>query len=502
MSSSNVTSADGGPQWLGHPRALFYLFFAEMWERFCFYGMRNILVLYMVNYFAFTQEYAQGGVYAAYTALIYCVAFAGGWIADRYLGYRRSIMFGGIVMAAGMILMLFNKELTGVLGIELSSSLEQFFFYAGMATIIVGNGYFKPNISTIVGKIYPKGDPRRDSGFTIFYMGINVGAFVGGLACGYIGEQISWPLGFGLAAAGMLLGVFTFGTGGCTRSLGGHGDAKNQELSNRSFPIIIVLSLLAIPVFYFLLQNSDVVKWMLTAMGAIVLGVLLFVAIGEKKEQREMMFALIVLVFFNIIFWAFFEQAGSSLTLYAQEHTNRSVFGWPMPASWPQNFNAFFIITLAPVLAWLWIKLSAVGKNPSIPTKFALGLTQLGLAFGIITIGGRMFGDAATPLLFLVMLYLLQTTGELCISPVGLSMVTKLAPERMTGMVMGAWFLSIAGANFVAGQIAALTGSEGVEASKEGFLKVYEMGSYTILGSAALLFCLVPLLKKWMHGVE
>ncbi|MCK4775097.1 MAG: MFS transporter, partial [Candidatus Krumholzibacteria bacterium] len=198
-----TTTESGAPntpkeEWFGHPKGLFYLFFAEMWERFCFYGMRNILVLYMTYYFLFSDEFAQGGVYAAYMSLVYCMAIFGGYMADKYLGYRRSIIFGGIVMAAGMVMLLFNRELLGYIGIPLTKGLEQFFFFAGMATIIIGNGYFKPNISAIVGRLYERGDPRRDAGFTIFYMGINVGAFGGGLICGYLGQQISWPLGFGV----------------------------------------------------------------------------------------------------------------------------------------------------------------------------------------------------------------------------------------------------------------------------------------------------------------
>ncbi len=502
----------GEGEWFGHPKGLFYLFFAEMWERFCFYGMRNILVLYMVNYFVFSDEYAQGGVYAAYMSLVYCMAILGGYMADRYLGYRRSIIFGGILMSIGMVMLLFNKELLGYVGIPLTSWLEQFFFFGGMATIIIGNGYFKPNISAIVGRLYAKGDRRRDSGFTIFYMGINVGAFGGGLICGYLGQQISWPLGFGIAALGMILGVIVFGSRAATRSLGGHGDAPDAALAKRSFPFIIVGSVLAIPVIYYFLQHSHIVGYLLGATALIVVGTFLRVAIKEDKVQREQIFALLALVMFNPVFWAFFEQAGSSLTLYADRNLDRVIFGWEMPSSWPQNFNALFIITLAPVFAWLWVWLSKKGREPSIPMKFSLGLWQLGFGFMILVIGGKYFAkDGITPLSFMVLLYLLLTWGELCLSPVGLSMITKLAPPRLTGMAMGAWFLSISGAQYMAGQIAALTGAAGGVAGGEGvsaveslkvYTGVYQTSAMFIFGAALLLLLLVPLLRKWTHGVQ
>ena len=460
--SNDATTAPppaNGEEWFGHPRGLFYLFFAEMWERFCFYGMRNILVLYMISYFAFSKEDAQGGPYAAYTALIYCVALAGGWIADKYLGYKKSIMYGGIMMAVGMFMMLVNNQILSYVGMEISQEAELIWFFAALATIIMGNGFFKPNISTIVGKLYPPGDPRRDGGFTIFYMGINVGAFLGGLACGYLGEEYSWPLGFGLAAFGMLAGVFVFGSKRAEQHLHGHGDPADPELAKRSFPIIVLASLATVPLFYYFLRNSEIVGAILGATGIAMVVILMSVAFKESLEQREKIFALLVLLVFNVMFWAFFEQAGSSLTVFAKENLDRDIFGWLMPASWAQNFNALFIVLLAPVLAAMWVGMGKRGTEPSIPTKFALGLLQLGLGFGILAIGGKYFStDGLTPLVFIVLLYLLNTTGELFLSPVGLSMVTKLAPERMTGMVMGAWFLSIAGANFVAGQIAKLTG--------------------------------------------
>lgn len=499
-------------EWFGHPRGLFYLFFAEMWERFCFYGMRNILVLYMVDYFVFNKAEAQAGPYAAYTSLIYCVALPGGYIADKYLGYRRSIMFGGIIMAIGMFMMLLNNDLLQHVGVQVGKETELALFFAALSTIIMGNGFFKPNISTIVGKLYAPGDPRRDGGFTIFYMGINLGALIGGLICGWVGEAYSWPLGFGIAAVGMLSGVLVFGTRSCTESLGSHGEPANPDLARRSWPLILGGSLLTIPLFYYFLRNSQVVGGILMATGVVMVLILGSLALKGGKEQREKIFALLVLLVFNVLFWSFFEQAGSSLTLFAKENLDREVFGWTMPASWPQNFNPVFIVALAPLLAGLWLKLSMRGKDLSIPTKFALGLAQLGLGFFTLSIGCTYFADGGiVPLAFIVFLYLLNTTGELFLSPIGLSMVTKLAPAHATGMVMGAWFLSISAANFVAGQIAAMTGGEeqvavdGVTdpaATLAGYNEVYWNSSMLIFGASALLLLLVPILKRWMHDVH
>ena len=518
------TAGYDGEEWLGHPKGLFYLFFAEMWERFCFYGMRNILVLYMVHYLAFGKGEAQAGPYAAYTALIYCVAIFGGFIADKYIGYRLSIIMGGIIMAVGMTVLLLNNDIMSFFGMDMSKGAEHFFFYTGMATIIVGNGFFKPNISTIVGKLYPEGDARVASGFTIFYMGINVGALLGGLICAEIGQRVSWTLGFGVAAAGMLLGVFTFGTDKCRNALMGHGEPKSEATKKKSFPIILVASIALIPVFYYLLQNSWLVGWILGGTALIMVTYLMMVALKEKKVQRHRMFALLILVGFNPVFWSLFEQAGSSLTLYADNHLNKSVFGlFDLASGSIQNFNALFIILMAPVFAGLWVWLGKRDKDPTIATKFALGLLQLGLGFIVLVVGARYFTPSGgkTPMIFMVGLYFMLTCGELCLSPVGLSAVSKLAPPRMTGMVMGAWFLSIAGANFMAGQIGALTGggkvvlfdvlnksTGGAKVAVKSaeaianYTDVYMTSFYVVMGFTAALVCLIPLLRKWTAGVK
>lgn len=489
---SESASVAPQPQWLGHPKGLFYLFFAEMWERFCYYGMRAILILYMTKHFLYSDEKASG-VYGSYTSMVYLVAIAGGFLADKFIGYKRSIMLGGTMMAAGMFTLLIEKEL---------------FFYLGMALIIVGNGFFKPNISTMVGKLYTQDDRRRDSGFTIFYIGINVGAFLGTLACGWIGEVYGWTLGFIIAGVGMLAGVVTFGTAGA--SLQGNGDPPSQETFKKSIIPIVIGSLATVPAFYWLLQNGNVFMYLLGGTWAVVLYVLISVAMKEDKVQREKMWALIVLFIFNIFFWMFFEQAGSSLTLFADRNTDRHLMGWELPASIMQNFNSLFIVVFGPVFTALWAGLKS--KEPSIPTKFALALLQLGLSFFVLVWGAKTFAvDGMTPVLWLALLYLFSTTGELCLSPVGLSMVTKLAPPRLTGMVMGAWFLSIATANKLAGEISKLTGEAGGgegETAKTAaeslpiYLDVFHKSAMIAAGAGVVLFLLVPLLKKWMHGVK
>ncbi len=494
MSESNGSAipAPVGKQILGHPAGLFILFGAEMWERFCFYGMRTLLTLYMVQGFLGYADDQAYHVYGSYNSMVYLTPLLGGLLADRLLGYRRAIMLGAVLMALGEFALLVQQPM---------------FFFGGMALLIVGNGYFKPNISTIVGKLYPQGDPRRDGGFTIFYMGINIGAFLSTLICGYIGEEYGWHYGFGLAGIGMLIGLTIFGSG--QGLLQGKGKAPDSARANKMFPLVILGSLLAVPIIYTLLQRHVWVEWLMGISAVIVLGYLLLTAIREEVVQRHKMYVILVLIFFHMLFWAFFEQAGSSLTLFTERNVDRMVGTWEFPTTWGQTFNPFFIVVLAPLFAALWPMLSRKKMNPSIPNKFSLGLLQVGLGFGVLVVASKFLATAGlVPLFTLVFCYFLHTTGELCLSPVGLSMVTKLAPERMTGMVMGAWFMSIAGAHTVAAAIAALTGGagNGADASATDSLAVYSgvFGQIFIVavGAAVLLFLLSPILKKWLHGVE
>ncbi len=487
----------------GHPKGLYVLFFAEMWERFCYYGMRALLTLYLTKALLLGDE-AAISVYGAYTALVYAAPVAGGKLADKILGYRRAVILGGALMAIGEFIILGSTE----------SSL-----YLGMGFIIVGNGYFKANISSIVGRLYEDGDPRRDSGFTIFYMGINVGALLATTVCAWVGETYGYPYGFGLAGIGMLLGIGTFIAG--RSKLEGHGEPPDPEwLRQKVYGIdrqslTILLSLLVVPILYFLVQQKQIVDLLLVGTLVYVCGSLVGVALrGGDRVQRDRIFVLMILMVFNVVFWACFEQAGTSLTLFADRNVDREVFGWNMPASVTQSFNPFFIITFGSLFSWMWVRLDRVGLNPSIPRKFALGIIQLGAGFLLVVGGAGMAGvDAREPLFILVFMYMLHTTGELFISPIGLSMVTKLAPKSMTGAVMGAWFLSFAFSNSLAASLAQFTGAGGdggeeaaAAASPQDtlatYVEVFGNIGYVTVGIGLFLLLLSGRLNKMMHGVK
>ena len=479
-----------------HPKALPILFFAEMWERFCFYGMRTLLTLYMVRHFQYSDDLAYG-IYGSYNSLVYLTPIIGGLLADRLLGYRRSIVMGGVFMAVGMFMLLIQNEL---------------FFYGGMAVIIVGNGYFKPNISTLLGKLYKDGDPKRDAGFSIFYMGINIGALTSTLICGYIGENYGWTYGFGLAGVGMICGLLVFGWG--RKHLQGHGEIPEQKAYKKWALPVLAASVLVIPLISLMLQHHSIVLYLLIAAALGILGYFLYVSFHEEAAQRHKIWVLLVLWVFHSIFWSFFEQAGTSLTLFTARNVDRDLAGWEFPATWGQFFNPLFIVVLTPVFAMLWPFLIRVKKNPSIPNKFSLGLVQIGAGFGALVLASSFASGGLVPIVFLIICYFFHTTGELCLSPVGLSAVTKLAPPRMTGLAMGAWFLSISMAHKIAGGIAALTGAAGVKAEGASeqvaaatdtlpvYVGVFTQIAYVSVAAGVLLFLLSFPLKKWLHGVE
>ncbi|MGC6486920.1 MAG: peptide MFS transporter [Planctomycetota bacterium] len=487
-----MSDASTVPHREGHPPGLYMLFFAEMWERFCFYGMRALLTLYMVSE-VFSYDDAQAtAVYGSYNALIYLTPIAGGILADRLLGYRWAILLGGLLMAVGQFTLVVQQE---------------FFFYAGMAFMVVGNGMFKPNISTLVGRLYPDGDPRRDAGFTIFYIGINVGAFLSTLVCGYFAKSEDWTVGFGIAGVGMLLGLVTFGMG--RARLEGHGEPPAPEKLPANLTKVLLGSLALVPLVYLLLSEDAAVKILLSIAVVVVLGTLIVTAIREERVMRERMFVLIVLWFFHMMFWMFFEQAGTSLTLFTKRNIDLDIGGWEFPAAWGQFFNPLFILVFGALFTMLWAGLGKKGRDPSIPTKFGLALIQLGLGFYVLVWAASGVEDTGlVSILILIFCYLLHTTGELCISPVGLSAVTKLAPQRMTGMVMGAWFLSIAAAHKVAAMIAGETGAAGGEGmTPQETLPIYTDVFWQItlyaVGAGVLIIILGQLfLKRWLHGVN
>ncbi|MEM9072917.1 MAG: peptide MFS transporter [Myxococcota bacterium] len=514
------------------PRALYMLFFAEMWERFSFYGMRALLTLYLVRQL-FSDMNEQGadakakGIYAAYGALVYATPFLGGIIADRVLGYKRSVMLGAVLMAIGHFVMAIETE---------------FMLYVALAFLIAGNGFFKPNISSMVGGLYEsRNDPRRDGGFTIFYMGINLGAGAAPLLCGWLGETYGWAWGFGLAGVGMLAGLVVFGMG--QGMLGTNGDAPSALLKKKVGPLSIewltyLGAFASVVLFALLVRYFHVMSYVLTPFAVGVILVILGYALKSEKVVRERLFVVIVLLFFSTLFWAFFEQAGSSLTLFTDTNVDRG----EVPASIFQSVNPTFILLLAPLFSMLWTRLGSSGKEPSTPLKFALGVAQLGVGFLVLAWSASFVADgsvnviadgetvtqaaAVVPVIFLLGGYFFHTTGELCLSPVGLSMVTKLSPKKITAMVMGAWFLSSAMAHHVAGIIALLmtppeTGNNpgqlavdlGViqsvgDRSPEllqsydnlaNYLDVFGQLGWVAIGASVLCLALVPLLKKWMH---
>lgn len=451
----------------GHPRGLATLFFTEMWERFSYYGMRALLILFM------TANVVDGGlgfdvaragaIYGLYTAAVYLTALPGGWLADRIIGQQRAVLAGGITIAAGHFTMALPAvtEVAGTMGP----------FYSGLFLIVIGTGLLKPNVSTLVGELYPEGDVRRDAGFSIFYMGINLGAFAAPLVTSYLGERIDWHLGFAAAGVGMVIGVIQYVTG--RRYLGGAGLRPEILKGERSLAQrrLVIAAAATLILFLVLLQSFGVAD-LRTAVGVAGASGVILLAItavyfasillgGEldRKERRRV--GVIALLFlFSALFWSGFEQAGSSLNLFARDLTDRVIFGWEMPAGYLQSINALCIILFAPIFAWLWVRLARAGREPSTPAKFAFGLFSLGLGFVVMTIASmRALGGEAVSPGWLVTTYLLHSIGELALSPVGLSTVTKLAPRRMAGQLMGIWFLSISVGNLMAGQVAGLYAS-------------------------------------------
>ncbi len=445
-------------QFFGHPRGLATLFFTEMWERFSYYGGRAILILYM------PAAIAEGGlgmtvvkaaaVYGLYTAGVYLLALPGGWIADRLVGQRSAVFMGGTLIAAG------NFSLA-------SPGLPM--FYLGLTLIILGTGMLKPNVSAIVGDLYPEGGARRDAGFSIFYMGINVGAFVAPLICGYLGENVNWHLGFAAAGIGMVLGLIQYRLGyGYLKDAGlYHDEARATRPDAVRKGMMGVGMVVAIAVVIMLLSRAGVmtvtIEGAARATGVIILAiaivffgsVLLFGGLDDTEKKRVV---VIFLLFVGAaLFWAGFEQAGSSMNLFAKELTNRNVLGWEVPASWLQSVNPLFIIVLAPVFGWLWVFLNNRELEPPLPVKFGAGLVLLGAGFFVMAWGATytVEGQLVSPG-WLVSTYFLHTCGELSLSPVGLSSITKLSPKRYVGQMMGTWFMGAALGNLVAGLVAGL----------------------------------------------
>ena len=485
-------------QMRAQPKGLYILFFAEMWERFSFYGMRGLLVFYLTQHFLFSRDAAYG-IYGAYTTLVYIMPVLGGLLADRLLGQRRAVLVGAILLVAGHGLMAVEGE-----PVAQGASPDELIlntFYMALALIIMGVGFLKANISAIVGELYPKTDKRRDSAFTFFYVGINSGAFLGATWAGYLGQTVGWKYGFGLAGIGMLLGLVVFVWG--KPLLKGAGEAPNEALlANKSFAglpnqwLVYIGTFLATIVVWWMVRDQDTVGLILGFFGLITVGYILYRSVFTLgAHARDRIFAALFLIIVQILFWALFEQAGSSLNIYTDEQVDRTAFGQEVPASVFQSLNALYIIYLGPVFAALWVFLAKRGMDLSAPAKFGLGIIQLGLGYLVLVWGANTAGVGnLTPVIFIFLIYLLHTTGELCLSPVGLSAMTRLSVKSMVGLIMGTWFLASAAGNFAASLIAQATVAPGADV-----LEIYTRYGWIAVGVGVGLIVISPLVKYLMH---
>ena len=473
------------PEFAGHPKGLYMLFFAEMWERFSYYGMRAILIFYLTKHWLFDDGKANL-IYGAYTSLVYITPVLGGYLADRYLGQRKAVLFGGLLLAAGHSLM-------AVEGVGGQQDPTINVFWLALAFIIVGSGFLKANISVMVGQLYKLTDIRRDGAYTIFYMGINVGAAIGTILVGYLGETIGWGYGFGLAGIGMLAGLVVFVLG--KKALNGVGEAP-ALLSKSKEATLYGVGIAAVAVIWALVQYQDVIQTLLIISGVSLLGYVLFQAFKLDKEPRERIFAILFLVALNPIFWGLFEQAGGSMNLFTDRFVDRA----GVPASIFQSINPIIIILLAPFFAMLWVTLGRRGREPSAPAKFGIALLQMGFANLVLVWGALAVGiDVMVPVLFVFGYYLFATTAELCLSPVGLSAMNRLAPSFMASLIMGAWFYMTAVGNFVAGKIGEATGGHDGEMTKQGLLDIYSLFGWVTIGIGVAVLLVSPIVKKWMH---
>ena len=487
---------------LGHPKGLFVCFATEMWERFSYYGMRALLILYLTKHWEFSDATSYL-IYGAYTSLVYIMPVFGGMLADQILGSKKAVTYGAILLVFGH------------LGMTVENS-EQI-FYLSLALIVSGVGFLKPNISTMVGALYEEGDPRRDSGFTIFYMGINIGAFTATLLCGYLGEQVGWAYGFGAAGIGMLFGLMIFLWG--QKYLEGLAEPPSKKYLEKvpgmkgiTYEYWAYMSgILMVVVTWFLVQNSQLVGQLLGGFGVVFIGAWLLYALFRcNPEERDRLIVVGILILFSLIFWALFEQAGSSLNILTDRGVDRVIFGWEVPASMFQSLNAGFIFTIAPLFAMLWIALAKRNMEPSTPIKFSIGIILVGLGFLALVYGMKSSEGLQTGVLWIILIYLLHTLGELCLSPVGLSSVTKLSPQRIVGFMMGMWFFASAAGNYVAGLIAKATASDSSGNSseifdivqKQSFMDVYTDVGLMAIGCGILLAVITPILKKLMHGAN
>lgn len=501
-----------GPQMLGHPKGLFYLFFAELWERFSFYGMRALLTLYMVNVVfeaLMTRDFAAAAVYSSYGSLVYASTVVGGRISDKILGFRKSIFLGGILMALGHFILAIESDIT---------------FFLALAFIVVGNGFFKPNISTFVGSLYKDGDTRKDSGFTIFYMGINIGGFVAPLLCGWLGREYGWHYGFGLAGIGMLTGLVFFWKGikegvFMDRGLPPSEEALNKPLFGIKQKVLVpVLAFLAAPVIALMLAayeplmggtsffgDQNFVNVLFKGVGIIILVYMGYILYQASLEERKKLAVALFITLFMTVFWGFHELSGSVITLFADRNVNLSI----IDAAQTNSLNSMFIIFLSIPISLLWTYLAKKKGNPRTPYKFGMGLLLAGVSFYVLALsGGSADENGMVPFSYLLIMYFLLSIGELFMSPVGLSKITDLSPKRIVAFMMGIWFLSSAYAFQVVGFIGKKLAVESTETDVRGlqtldiYIGGFELIAQYAIGAGIIVFILSPILNRWMQNVH
>ncbi|MDP4821866.1 MAG: peptide MFS transporter [Saprospiraceae bacterium] len=489
-------------QFFGHPIGLSTLFFTEMWERFSYYGMRALLILFMVaatesGGLGFSSEEA-AAIYGLYTCGVYLLTLPGGWLADRVIGAQKAIWYGGIIIMLGHFTLAIPSETT---------------FFLGLGLIVIGTGLLKPNVSAIVGDLYPEGGARRDAGFSVFYMGINIGAFLGPLVCSYLGEEVNWHAGFAFAGVGMFFGLVQFhfmkknlGEVGLQPNINMDKNAKFGSGNNQLaavFGIGAVLLLVALQSMGIidLYTPRGLAEATFVIIGVVAVGYFAYVLLagGLDGDEKRKVVVIFVLVMAAAMFWAGFEQAGSSLNLFGERYTNRMVDGWEIPAGWLQSVNPMFIIIFSPIFGALWVKLAMLQLNPRTPIKFALGLILLALGFFVMVqaAGIAASGLPASPF-FLILTYFLHTSGELCLSPVGLSTTTKLAPRRYVSQMMGMWFVGTALGNLVAGLVAGAFDPENVQQMPDLFMSVV----LSTGGAGLVILALSPWMQRWMGEIK
>lgn len=497
----------------GHPFGLLILLATEMWERFSFYGMKALLLFYLTRYHLFTDSdgYLLLGSYAA---LVYAMPVLGGHIADKYIGFRKAITFGAIMLVLGHMGMAYEGHAAKYVdGVRVQDTFALQVFYFSLALIVIGVGFLKSNISSIVGELYEENDPRRDSGFTLFYMGINLGALLATIVCVWLGEVYGWGYGFGAAGVGMILGLVIFITG--KPYLEGQGEPPSMEaIRAKKYGIriehwIYILSVLGTFVVWQMIQSHSVVQSLLMVAGAASLAYIIYYAAKHlDKVARDRLMALTILILFTIVFWALFEQAYMSLNLFAERIIELNVAGFELKPGWFLGLNSFFIITLAVVFARLWVWLDKRNLNPNTSFKFAYALILVGLGFGALVVGGAVSGEEGKVAFYwLVLAYLLHTCGELCLSPIGLSVVTKLSPHKILGFMMGVWFLATASSEFIAAKISEMASLDNIEvgdfvSAKAAYIDLYLNLFYAGVASGVVLIVFSPFIRKLMHGVK